>query len=69
MAASSVEYVPSGHSEQASDPFVALYLPASHAAQVPPSGPVYPALHLQSVTLSEDGREFDSDGQAVHVLL
>ena len=43
------EYLAASHSVQATDPLVALYLPAAHARQAPPSGPVYPALHLQSV--------------------
>ena len=31
---------------------VALYVPAEHAAHTPPSGPVYPALHIQFATLT-----------------
>ena len=60
---------PDRHDRQASDPFTALYLPASHAAHVSPSGPVYPALHLQSVTLLLEGSEVDPDGHATHVSL
>jgi hypothetical protein len=29
-------------------PVIALYLPATHAEHVPPSGPENPALHMQS---------------------
>ena len=31
---------------------VVLYVPAEHAAHTPPSGPVYPALHIQFATLT-----------------
>ena len=49
VAAAVVEYVPAPHAKHPDDPFTALYLPASHAVHSPPSRPVYPALHLQSV--------------------
>jgi hypothetical protein len=39
-----VEYVPAAQSVHAALPVTFLYLPATHAAQGPPSGPVNPAL-------------------------
>ena len=44
-----VEYVPAAQSLQTAEPVDALYLPASHAAHVPPSGPENPALQVQFV--------------------
>jgi hypothetical protein len=38
-------YFPAAQSVQAALPAVALYLPATHAAHGPPSGPVEPAAH------------------------
>ena len=38
-APTAVEYVPAPQSVQAADPVDALYLPATHAVHVPPSGP------------------------------
>jgi hypothetical protein len=43
-----VEYVPALQFVQTADPVDSLYFPASHGAHVPPSGPEYPALHLQA---------------------
>ena len=37
-------------SRQAEDPMKSLYLSASQGTHSPPSGPVYPALHTQSVS-------------------
>ena len=47
-----LKYFPTSHSKQDAEPSTSLYLPAPHAKQGPPSCPVYPALHLQSVTSS-----------------
>jgi hypothetical protein len=44
-----VEYVPAAQSLQTAEPVDALYLPASHAVHVPPSGPENPALQVQFV--------------------
>ena len=41
------EYLPRPHSEQGAEPLTSLYLPLKHALQFCPSGPVYPALHVQ----------------------
>ena len=43
-----VEYVPAAQSVQTALPVAILYLPATQAVHVPPSGPVYPALHVQA---------------------
>jgi hypothetical protein len=40
---------PSGQAMHSAEPVAALYVPASHAEQGPPSGPLYPALHWQAV--------------------
>jgi hypothetical protein len=40
-----------------------LYLPALHAAHVPPAGPLYPRLQIQSVTATLTGTEKLFDGQ------
>ena len=40
VAAAAGEKVPAGQSVQVSGPGAVLYLPASHAVQSPPSGPV-----------------------------
>jgi hypothetical protein len=39
------------HAVHASLPLYALYFPAKHAQHVPPSGPQYPALQIQAVTV------------------
>ena len=53
-----LEYLPCVHSVQGADPFEALYVPAMHALQVSPSGPVYPfsQMHFDRLLLpiSED---------------
>jgi hypothetical protein len=38
-----------GQALQAADPVNVLYLPATHAVHVPPSGPVDPALQMHAV--------------------
>ena len=39
-----------------------------HAVHDPPSGPLYPTLHMQPVMASLPDKEKESDGQAVQVL-
>ncbi len=48
-APTAVEYFPVPQFEQVAVPLKALYLPASHAEHVPPSGPENPALQVQFV--------------------
>jgi hypothetical protein len=49
VAAVVVEYVPSAHCKHGRDPFTLLYVPGTQALHSCPAGPVYPALHTQSV--------------------
>jgi hypothetical protein len=60
--------VPGGHSLQASDPRAdsGLYFPATHSAQVPPSGPDEPALQVQLVTAELPAGDVASVGHALH---
>ena len=44
-----VEYIPVPQFVHRPDPVNALYLPATHAAHVPPSGPAEPALQVHAV--------------------
>jgi hypothetical protein len=57
-----------GHAVQMLEPAFILYLPASHAVQVPPSLPVYPALQVQSSIASLRDGEVESAGQSVHTV-
>jgi len=59
---------PAGQNIQSAVPFVALYLPGVQAVHSPPSGPVYPAKHEQSVTAPEIilAGEYEFAGQLVH---
>ncbi len=59
-APSGVEYFPASQSMHASDPVEALYLPATHAVHVPPSGPVDPALQVQLVEAELPTGEMES---------
>jgi hypothetical protein len=62
-----VEYVPAAQSEQVAAPLNTLYFPAAHAVHGPPSGPVDPALQVQSVEAALPAGELEFDGQALHV--
>jgi hypothetical protein len=46
------------------EPFVSLYLPAAHAIHGPPSGPVYPILHGQSLVPGTESEFAGHTGQA-----
>jgi hypothetical protein len=61
-----VEYVPAAQSLQTAEPVDALYLPATHAVHVPPSGPENPALQVQLVKAALPAGELEFDGQAEH---
>jgi hypothetical protein len=67
ISESSLEYLPSEHREHTALPLESLYVPGAHAEQLPPSGPVYPKLHTQSVILSEPVAEKVFGGHCVHV--
>ena len=58
------EDVPSGHARQFADPDVFLKLPASHAVHRPPSTPVKPALHKQSLESALAEGEVEFAGQS-----
>lgn len=47
-------------------PDVSLYSPAAQALHAPPSGPVYPTLHLQSVRVVLPDALLVLGGHAVH---
>jgi len=64
LPAGEVEFV--GQSLHKADPADVLYLPATHAVQLPPSGPVDPALQVQLVKAALPAGEVEFDGQAVH---
>jgi hypothetical protein len=62
----SKKYVPAPQSEHTVDPGSALYLPATHAMQVPSFEPEYPALQAQLASEVDCTGEFEFAGQAVH---
>ena len=66
LAAGESEFA--AQSVQASPPAASLYLPATHASHAPPSGPVYPALHMQAVEAVLAAGESDSEGHSVQDL-
>ena len=51
---------------QFDEPDVGLYVPSTHSVQFVPSGPVYPALHLQKKAYGLAGVECDASGQSLH---
>ena len=61
------EYVPASQSTQALLPCTALNLPLAQREHTPPSGPVDPALHLQSDRLLLPDGESERNGHAVQV--
>jgi hypothetical protein len=61
-----VEYLPCEHCEHGDDPFTSLKEPATHALHTAPSGPVYPLLHVQSVSSPLPAIEYVPDGQSTH---
>ena len=66
LAPDTLEYVPATQSVQARVPLLVLYLPATHAVQTPPLGPVNPALHVQAPTTVLELGELLFAGQDVH---
>jgi hypothetical protein len=63
------EYLPGPQALQSSLPVTALYLPAAHFAQGPPSGPVLPVLQAQAMMEELPAGEFASAGQDAHTEL
>jgi hypothetical protein len=63
-----VEYLPAPQSMHEAAPVTALNFPAPHATHVPPFGPVWPALHRQSVVAMLAVAELEDALQLKHVL-
>jgi hypothetical protein len=61
LAADTFEYAPAEQFVHAALPLLFLNLPVIHAEQAPPSGPVYPVLHLQSEIVLGDVENGDCD--------
>ena len=61
LPAGELEFV--GQAVHKADPFDGLYPPATHAVQLPPSGPEKPTLQVQNELPSD---ELEFDGQPVH---
>ena len=60
---------PAGQSLHAADPDTSLYFPGTHSRQDPPSGPVQPALQVQSLATLLPAGENVRTGQLLHVEL
>ena len=67
VAADEAEYVPTPQDVHPALPLAILYVPAIHDEQTPPSGPVCPALQVQSATASLELAELELPGQAEQV--
>jgi len=61
-----LEYLPLAQSVHEPGPTALLCFPAGQATQLPPSGPVYPAAHLQSAAASLPAGDSELDGQLIH---
>ena len=61
------EYLPSVHSEHGAEPLRSLYVPTMHAAHAAPSGPVYPLLQVQLVSIELPPCEYVCVGHLLHV--
>ena len=64
-----LENVSAGHVEHAAGPEALLAVPAAHATHGPTLGPVYPALHEQSLTFVLPNSEIAFAVQLVHAAL
>jgi hypothetical protein len=67
VAADEAEYVPTPQDVHPTLPVAILYVPAAHGEQTPPSGPVYPALQVQSATASLELGELELPGHVWQV--
>ena len=63
------EIVPGLHSKQFDDPFTALYFPSAHISHGPPSSPVNPATHAQSIMLLLPAGDVALAAHSVHSVL
>jgi hypothetical protein len=61
-----IEYVPLSQALQTTSLLTSLYLPATHAVQVPPSFPQYPELQVQLANRSLLCAAFELSGHAEH---
>ena len=68
VAADAVLYFPAGHSAHGAKPFTSLYVPAMHAAHALPSGPVYPLLQVQLVSIELPPSVYVCMGHSLHVV-
>jgi hypothetical protein len=66
-ATTAAENALAAQSVHAAEPEPALYFPATHSAQVCPSGPVAPALQVQAARRADPGGEFEFAGQTSQV--
>jgi len=57
-----------GQSSQAAAPAPALYVPTTHAMQVPPLLPEKPVLHVQAVERMLPARELELAGHTSHAI-
>ena len=64
LPAGELEFV--GQAVHSVFPVDGLYFPATQAVQMPPSGPVHPALQVQFVKAALPAVEVESDGQSMH---
>jgi len=62
VAAVTPEYVPAPQDVHPAVPLAILYVPAAHGEHTPPSGPVDPALQVQSATASLELGELELPG-------
>ncbi len=62
-----VEYLPAPQSVHVAGPVPILYLPATHAVQVPPFGPENPTLQMQPAKAEVPAGEFEFSGQVMLV--
>jgi hypothetical protein len=63
-----IAYVSTEQSLHVALPDTVLYVPAAHAAHAPPSGPVYPALHVQALIAALCPRVFVFTGHCTHAV-
>ena len=67
-AVDEVENLPLSQLIQGDEPFEYLYVPAIHIVHKPPSGPVNPLLHMQSLATMLPENEPELAGQVIQVL-
>ncbi len=63
------EYLPSPQLMHSADPCVSLYFPATHALQIPPSGPDTPGVQVQFVKKELPADELEFVGQSLQTAL